>query len=143
MLTRTPAPPPPIRGPINHEHIVIKYEPPPVSPIGSSSTTASKCAAAFDIATRVSSRDSDTGSTDSGRPPSLTETKSPRPTSLSSVSSGSSRASYLSDSLRVQMGSLVEEELTLTKVDHVIDELLHTETSYIIDMGDLIRVSSL
>ena len=140
MLTRTPAPPPALRGPINHESIVIKYEPP--SPITIAAAAASsKCG--FNVTTRGSSRDSDTGSTDSGRPPSLTETKSPRPTSLSSVSSGSSRASYLSDSLRVQMGSLVEEELTLTKVDHIIDELIHTEMSYIVDMGDLIRVSSL
>ena len=138
MLTRTPAPPPPIRGPINHEHIVIKYEPPIAS-----STPSKSCA--FEVHHAGSlSRDSDTGSTDSGRPPSLTEpSKAPRPTSLSSVSSGSSRASYLSDSLRVQMGSLVEEEPTLTKVDHVIDELIYTEKSYIDDMSDLIRVSSL
>ena len=59
MLTRNH---PIIRGPINHEHIVIKYEPP---------TQAKSCA--FDHMAR--SHDSDAGSTDSGRPPSLTEHK--------------------------------------------------------------------
>ena len=60
MLTRNHHPV--IRGPINHEHIVIKYEPP---------TQAKSCA--FDHMAR--SHDSDAGSTDSGRPPSLTEHK--------------------------------------------------------------------
>ncbi|CBY31987.1 unnamed protein product [Oikopleura dioica] len=73
--------------------------------------------------------DFDTGSTDSGKPPSWTG-KPTRPTSYSSVSSASSRGSYLSDSLR--LGALAEEHQRLpVAVEQVINELIETEFAYL------------
>jgi len=62
--------------------------------------------------------------------------------SSSSVSSGSSRASYLSDSLR--LGALTEErseDIFNHHVDLVVDELISTEFSYLESLNELIHVS--
>ncbi|CAG5102101.1 Oidioi.mRNA.OKI2018_I69.chr1.g142.t1.cds [Oikopleura dioica] len=81
--------------------------------------------------------DFDTGSTDSGKPPSWTG-KPTRPTSYSSVSSASSRGSYLSDSLR--LGALIEEEHRPlpVAVEQVINELIETEFAYLNSLQEVI-----
>ena len=61
---------------------------------------------------------------------------------FSSVSSGSSRASYLSDSLR--LGALAEERQEdlprYHAVDRVIEELIETESAYLNSLNEVIQV---
>ena len=67
--------------PINHERIIINYENPKVA--SSSSAGYSHHHHSYDgHASAMTSRDSDTGSTDSGKPSSLSSNKQPRPTSF-------------------------------------------------------------
>ena len=66
--------------PINHERIIINYENPKVA--SSSSAGYSHHHHSYDGHAAMTSRDSDTGSTDSGKPSSLSSNKQPRPTSF-------------------------------------------------------------
>jgi len=124
--------------PINHERIIINYENPKVA----SSSSAGYSHHSYDGHAAMTSRDSDTGSTDSGKPSSLSSNKQPRPTSFSSVSSGSSRASYLSDSLRLSALTeerSVEDSFNYHHVDRVVDELIQTEFTYLESLNELIH----
>ena len=165
--------------PINHERIIINYENPKVA---SSSSAGYGSHHSYDgHVGHVTSRDSDTGSTDSGKPSSLSSNKQPRPTSFrnrynwrisridsrsfggqknrltgkiykivsddfSSVSSGSSRASYLSDSLRLsaltEERSVEDHSFNYHHVDRVVDELIQTEFTYLESLNELIHVST-
>ena len=62
---------------------------------------------------------------------------------FSSVSSGSSRASYLSDSLRLSALTeerSVEDSFNYHHVDRVVDELIQTEFTYLESLNELIHV---
>ena len=64
---------------------------------------------------------------------------------FSSVSSGSSRASYLSDSLRLSALTeerSVEDSFNYHHVDRVVDELIQTEFTYLESLNELIHVST-
>ena len=65
---------------------------------------------------------------------------------FSSVSSGSSRASYLSDSLRLsaltEERSVEDHSFNYHHVDRVVDELIQTEFTYLESLNELIHVST-